>query len=110
LAFGGWQEREDFAVEPDVVFEHLVGVLSHFGLAIDRVDRDLRAVEATRSVVSFSFMGAARVLAAVDARGDGTAHVVIESAPAYSPMLLAHVWHRGHSRRLMNALRQSLEA
>ena len=111
MSVGGWQEKFDFAFPPDVVFAHLVAVLGDAGCTVETADPARRGVVAYRGdVFAFSFVGTARVAAAVDAVGSGAARVIIESAPAYQPMLLAHHWHRGHIRRLMTALKQSLDA
>ena len=111
MASGGWQEEFDFAFPPDLVFAHLVAVLRHSGCDLASTDPVCRGVVAYRpDVFAFTFIGTARVAAAVDAVGSEAARVIIESAPAYQPMLLAHYWHRGHIRRLMNALKQSLDA
>lgn len=87
MGYAGWKVEEYLGFPPDLVFQHLVGILPNFGAEIDRGDRVRRAVVATASgsgwIQSSSLgTGPTRIAALVESCGTG-ARLTLECGPIY---------------------------
>jgi hypothetical protein len=112
MAFGNWIEERQFAHPADIVYETLVALLARSRLHIDSWDASKRGVVAVgllAFLLPFVAIHHTRVAAAVRADGEQASVVIIESGPAYAPVLFGEYLHRRHVRRLLTILAKALE-
>ncbi|MEP0321312.1 hypothetical protein [Bauldia litoralis] len=113
MSYGGWREEKDLAADADTAFEHLLGLLQHLGLEIESADPALRGVTAMKPFIwwweiMWLAIGTSRIAAAIDPAGPTRSRIVIESAPAYRPLMSGERVHRKNVGYILNLLDRSL--